>query len=351
MAILFELMSITLVLVTKPFSLCNQACLFGLRTAFIVTQTFIELVKAAVRFQANIVWSIMIWAFAFVCLPLRVLSAVHRERQMQQNLYEMQYELENLIWDREKLEEHLQTAIQESRMMEMMLAELEDEQDRSVVKFNELQSELQNLKEENFRLKEIQGNFRDQDIGIKKMMQVAESCGVSCGIPSLKSSYHGSGITLQDLVIQKDGWNSGNQHKNELACIVRTGLKATAVVQPKALEEATCRNLIMKNILDQRRRAALSRSFFSAGLSLVVGGIIWEAKDPCMPLVMALFAVVGMSMLSVVQFFSTIENRPASDAVALLSFNWFILGTLAYPTLPKFARVFAALTLSLVTGK
>ncbi|CAN1143303.1 hypothetical protein LINPERPRIM_LOCUS26446 [Linum perenne] len=79
-------------------------------------------------------------------------------------------------------------------------------------------------------------------------------------------------------------------------------------------------------------------------LSLTVGMIIYEAKDAnCMPLVVALYTVVGMSMKNVVKFFSTIDNKPASDAVALLSFNCFILGTLTYPTLPKVVRILGSL--------
>ncbi|KAE8727444.1 Detected protein of unknown function [Hibiscus syriacus] len=72
------------------------------------------------------------------------------------------------------------------------------------------------------------------------------------------------------------------------------------------------------------------------------------AEDPCMPLVVALFTVVGMSLKSVVQFFFTIKNKPASDAVALLSSNWFVVGTLSYPALPKVTRLLATLTLSLL---
>ncbi|OIW10743.1 hypothetical protein TanjilG_27689 [Lupinus angustifolius] len=68
---------------------------------------------------------------------------------------------------------------------------------------------------------------------------------------------------------------------------------------------------------------------------------VGKAEDPCMPLVVALFAVVGMSLKSVVQFFSTIKNKPVSDAVALLSFNWFIPGTLTYPSLPRVAHMLA----------
>lgn len=91
----------------------------------------------------------------------------------------------------------------------------------------------------------------------------------------------------------------------------------------------------------QRRETALSRSLFSAVLSLVVGTTVWTADDPCVPLVVALFTVVAISLRSVFQFFSTINNHPAIEAVALLSFNWFILGTLSYPTLPKVAHMFS----------
>ncbi|KAJ1694285.1 hypothetical protein LUZ63_010983 [Rhynchospora breviuscula] len=84
-----------------------------------------------------------------------------------------------------------------------------------------------------------------------------------------------------------------------------------------------------------RRVEALYRSLFSSVLSLVVGMVVWEARNPCSPLVVALFTVVGMSLHSVVLFFSTIKNKPASDAIALLCLNCFILGTLSSPTLPR----------------
>lgn len=69
--------------------------------------------------------------------------------------------------------------------------------------------------------------------------------------------------------------------------------------------------------------------------------IIWEAEEPHLCLVVALMFVVSISLKSVVEFFTTIKNKPALDAVALLSFNWFVLGILAYPTLPNIARLLA----------
>ncbi|KAK1307129.1 hypothetical protein QJS10_CPA10g01266 [Acorus calamus] len=93
--------------------------------------------------------------------------------------------------------------------------------------------------------------------------------------------------------------------------------------------------------LVEHRVVALRQSLFSARLSLLVGMIVWEAENSCMPLIMALFIVVGMSLNGVIRFFSLIKNKSASDAVSLLSFNWFILGTLTYPTLPTVAHLLA----------
>ncbi|KAG8382032.1 hypothetical protein BUALT_Bualt05G0034400 [Buddleja alternifolia] len=81
------------------------------------------------------------------------------------------------------------------------------------------------------------------------------------------------------------------------------------------------------NILTLRKEIARSRSLFSAILSLVVGMVVWKAENRCMPLVVALFTVVTVSLGSVIELFSNIDQKPASDAVALLSLNWFVLGT------------------------
>lgn len=94
-------------------------------------------------------------------------------------------------------------------------------------------------------------------------------------------------------------------------------------------------------VLGLERSIAVSRSVFSAMLALVVGVVMYGAKEKemCTPLIGALFTVVGISLRSVVQFFSTVKNKPALDAVALMSLNWFIVGTLTYPTLPRVARI------------
>ena len=68
------------IVVIMPFSLCKLACMFCMKTIFIVIQTWMELVKAAVCFHVNMFWKAVIWTVALISLPVRVLTALQRER-------------------------------------------------------------------------------------------------------------------------------------------------------------------------------------------------------------------------------------------------------------------------------
>ncbi|XP_074321731.1 uncharacterized protein LOC141658858 [Silene latifolia] len=274
--------------------------LLTVRSLWLVILTCIQLFLEVINFHARMYWRIISWIVTIMTLPFRALGALHRENKMERLLQEMLSELESLSWRNEKLEARLEMAVKERHLVESMLAEIEEEHDVTIGKIERLEKELEYLKDENSRLKEshtkglwdssaIMSNARDPVI-------------------------HKSSLALQERI-----WSRN----------------PTGLVDPLVFSSSTDTDLA----LHQRREVAFFQSVFSALLSLLVGAIIWEAKDPCMPLVMALFSVVGLSLRSVVQFFSTIKNRPASDAVALLSFNWFILGTLTAPTLPRVARV------------
>ncbi|KAM6551069.1 hypothetical protein CsatB_000877 [Cannabis sativa] len=286
-------------LVSRPFTL--------LKFAFILFFTWTELVKAAIFFHCNLFWKL-------ITLPLRLLIAIWRERQLEMRLHDLQCELENLVWDKKQLELHLQTAIREHKMMEILLDDLEHEHDKAISTVQLLQDELQELKNENLRLLEVQGkgywNFTGKDNDNKY------------GTPSSDET----GIILQDSSMM-------------IHPVPNTQYELLKLLKPES-----------NDVFDHRRGAAITQSLFSAVLSLLVGMIIWKAEDPCMPLVVALFTVVGMSLKTVVQFFSTIKNKPASDSVALLSLNWFILGTLTYPTLPIVARMLSPVALRIVNG-
>ncbi|XP_057763341.1 uncharacterized protein LOC130983171 [Arachis stenosperma] len=301
MGLVSEIVANILVLVTWPFSLFQLACLFGTRITLLVIYTWTEFIRNIIVFNINIALGIISWTFGLVLLPARILNIFHRERQLERKLQQMQIDLANLLLEYKELEEHLQIAVKERRIMELLVSELEEEHDMAVAKIEKLERKLLDQINENRRLKEVKGKayWSSKDAG----------------------DYDDDGrhiFPLQDLVITKDIW----EHDNKIS-----SSNLLKLLKPGATPQ----------VPDYRRDVAISQSVFSAILSVVVGVTAWQAEDPCMPLVVALFAVVGMSLKSVVQFFATIENKPASDAVALLSFNWFILGTLTYPTLPRIA--------------
>ncbi|XP_062095710.1 uncharacterized protein LOC133801504 isoform X1 [Humulus lupulus] len=262
-----------------------------LKFAFVLFLTWTELVKVAMFLHFNLVWKLL-------TLPLRLLTAIWRERQLEMRLHDVQCELENLVCDRKQLELHLRTAIREHKMMELLLEDLEHEHDSAISMVQLLQDELQELKNENLRMLEVQG---------------------------------------------KGYWNFTSKDDGN-----RYGIQVQAQTETELLKHLKPES--NNGVVDHRRGAAITQSLSSAVLSLLVGMIIWNAEDPCMPLVVALFTVVGMSLKTVVQFFSTIKNKPASDSVALLSLNWFILGTLTYPTLPVLARMLSPVALRIVNG-
>ncbi|KAK2987685.1 hypothetical protein RJ640_015027 [Escallonia rubra] len=329
-----KLMDTLLILATKPFSLVKLSFIFGVRSICIVVHTWIELLRAAIWFHVNVFWRIMVWTVALISLPARILTAIQREKLLEMHLHEMQTELETLLWDRKELQDRLQSANKENRIMEVMLAELEEEHDQAILKIDLLEGEVQDLKDENCCLKEVQSKALwsaggQVDTGDGRSTKDADKFG----IPSWISCYSQGKINLEDLLTRKDALGHESKEPTEMHESLIGGSKASG----RIMSTSFCVN----RTLEERREVAVSRSLFSAILSLLVGIIIWEAEDPCMPLVAALFTVVGMSLMSAVQFFASINNRLAIDAVALLSFNWFILGTLTYPTLPRAAHMFA----------
>ncbi|KAJ0779701.1 hypothetical protein HanPI659440_Chr06g0229421 [Helianthus annuus] len=308
-----------LVMLIKPFSLIKLSCMAGVRGTAIAINAWVEIVCAFIYFNVSMFWRSVLWIVSLITLPVRALAALHREKQLRAQLYELRDRLDSLMWDRKELEEHIRVAIKEHEMMEMLLGELEDEHEEAMHKIKILETKLQDLKDENHCLKEVHGKSKWDTIKHNKE-------GI---LPWISDRYRVTdNLTLKDAF---DDENKGNLEAYDSMKNDGGSLKHQLING----------SVYLDSIFGQRREVAVSQSLFSAMLSLLVGMVIWEAQDPCMPLVTALFMVVGMSLKSVVQLFSTIKNKPASDAVALLSLNWFILGTLTYPTLPNVARLTA----------
>ncbi|CAK8540198.1 unnamed protein product [Lathyrus sativus] len=345
MELISELLASVIFLMTRVFAIIKLVCFFPIRTGLIVINTWTELFRNAIIFNVNIVLRFISWVFGLFFLPARVVSSIERERQLERKLRRMQTEMESLEWNQKKLQERFQLAVKECKMMEMLLAELEEEHDLTIAKIENLEGKLRDQINENRRLKENQGkgywNLKNQNIDNDRKVDA------SLPPPTLpeKSSYSESEVSLQDLLSRKDIWKDESKARTELMKLLKTGQKSAPSKPEPVSKDAVVE---VCEVLDHHREVAISRSIFSAILSLIVGVTVWEADDPCMPLVIALFAVVGMSLKSVLQFFFSIRNKPASDAVALLSFNWFILGTLTYPTLPRVAPMLAPLVLRFV---
>ncbi|XP_010481608.1 PREDICTED: uncharacterized protein LOC104760385 [Camelina sativa] len=311
------LVSSSVYLMTRPIFLCIHACVFCIRTALVTTFVSTDMVTSAIWFNLSMLWRAVwgtIWgSILLVTFPIRFFASIPRERLLEQSLYELRYELESLELNRKEIEETLREAIKEYRIMERDLDELEDEHDEAISKIENLEAELQELKKENFQLKE--GTGKDYWSKKGKVKPKEESSEIR-NIPKPKNIPY-------DL--------KGKAEFTSVKSPLYPFAKSTI---PKE-EELTPR------VLGLERNIAVSRSIFSAMLALVVGIVMYEAKEQelCTPLIGALFTVVGISLRSVVQFFSTVKDKPALDAVALMSLNWFIVGTLTYPTLPRVARV------------
>ncbi|CAN6858499.1 unnamed protein product [Brassica oleracea] len=318
------LISSPVYLMTRPLVFCISACVFCLRTALVTTFVSTDIVSSAIWFNLSMIWRAVwgtVWGSVLLfTFPIRFLFSIPRERLLEQSLYHLRYELESLELNRKEIEENLRAAIKEYRLMEQELDELEDEHDGAITRIKKLEAELQELKEENIKLKEACGN---EYLSMKGKVKAEEEPSEVSSIPKPKNIPYESKEEAEFTSVESPLYPFA---------------KATI---PKD-EELTPR------VLGLERNVAVSRSVFSAMLALVVGVVMYGAKEQelCTPLIGALFTVVGISLRSVVQFFSTVKNKPALDAVALMSLNWFIVGTLTYPTLPRVARVVVPRVLS-----
>ncbi|KAJ0252654.1 hypothetical protein HA466_0118270 [Hirschfeldia incana] len=311
------LISSPVYLMTRPLVFCISACVFCIRTALVTTFVSTDIMSSAIWFNLSMLWRAVwgtVWGSVLLFTsPVRFLFSIPRERLLEQNLYELRYELESLELNRKEIEENLRAAIKEYRLMEQELDELEDEHDSAISRIEKLEAELQELKKENIKLKEACGK---EYLSMKGKVKAEEDPSEILSIPKTKNIPYRSKEEAEFTSVESPLYPFA---------------KATIPTE----EELTPR------VIGLERNIAVSRSVFSAMLALVVGIVMYGAKEKelCTPLIGALFTVVGISLRSVFQFFSTVKNKPALDAVALMSLNWFIVGTLTYPTLPRVARV------------
>ncbi|OAY73528.1 hypothetical protein ACMD2_02494 [Ananas comosus] len=320
-----------------PLSSLQIFFLLGVRAACRAALAWWQLLKLVVSFHAGLFLQFMLWALAFLTFPVRLLTCLQRERKAERLLHEMQIQMDALVWESKELQDRLEIAYKDRNVMEAICEEIEEDYEKALARIDLLENEMQDLKEENRRLAEGRGkSLWDDKAHDSKDKNVLDALPPRINYdqdPSSWSAPNKSGI------IVGDPWDASGKDKSPMH-----GPSEAAAHQFSSAPPAVSRNLTVDEMFLQRGRViALYRSVFSAILSVIVGMIVWEAESPCPQLIAALFFVVGMSLCSVVQFFLTIKNKPASDAVALLCINWFILGTLTAPTLPSIAALLVPL--------
>ncbi|KAG8053863.1 hypothetical protein GUJ93_ZPchr0001g32129 [Zizania palustris] len=253
-----------------------------------------QLAVAAVQFPALFCCDAMLWTVTFLTFPLRLLAAVDGERK----LGEMQRQMERLVWENRELDDKLNAALRENRVMEEILDEMEEEHDDAFARITLLEKQLKVLKLENMRLNEHEGK--------------------STWDKRSPAAVHGGGYNLPGS--KANTWKAKDEIEEE-----------GGGVAPEVTAESLTR---------REKTLARRRSLFSLGMSLAVGAVAWTADAPCLPLLAGLFAMVTMSMCSVARFLcAALRSRPASDAIALLSLNCFLLGVLTSPMLPAAVRL------------
>uniref|UniRef100_A0A0D3EYZ6 GTD-binding domain-containing protein n=1 Tax=Oryza barthii TaxID=65489 RepID=A0A0D3EYZ6_9ORYZ len=289
-----------------------------------------HLAVAAVKLPALLCCDAMLSTVAFLTFPLRLLAAVDRERKAKLALLdrlvgEMQRQMERLVWENRELEEKLGMALKESRAMEEILDEMEEEHDDAFARITLLETQLKALKLENMRLIEHRGKSMWDKKPPATAVHGGESLPASTSRPSNTRKRKDREDEAEEAAAAQEeegGGGVATEEDSEMSVQMRRG-----------------------------KAVARRRSLVSVGMAAAVGAVVWAADAPCLPLLAGLLATVGVSMCSVARFFLLREEaaaalrggsgRPASsysDAVVLLSLNWFLLGVLTSPMLPGAAH-------------
>lgn len=256
-------------------------------------------------------------------LPIRIYNAMRHEDTIEAQMQEIQkLHIKSEKRNRE-LECDLEQVIADCKQFKELLESAETGKKAILKKYHLLQLRVLELEEENDSLR-------------------AQKERISKGVHEGKQTFLQQKDMGCNSLLEKH--NDDKDHVRPLAIQMRN-ITGKMPLQLNFKQGSAVYNVekhfVSERVRHESRGAALSSSMFSVFLSMLVGMIVWQAQDPCIPLVIAVFMVVCMSLRTVVQFLLSIDNGPGFDAVALLSFNWFILGALAYPALPSIAQIVA----------
>lgn len=82
----FELVKASMDLIAKTFTLVSLFVLAGVRSVSLVTATWWNLVRGIVNFHVELCWRGLVWIVAFVSLPVKIVTALQRERTVRNRI-------------------------------------------------------------------------------------------------------------------------------------------------------------------------------------------------------------------------------------------------------------------------
>lgn len=198
-----------------------------------------------------------------------------------------------------------------------------------------LKTRVNELEHENQHLIECHKELRQQLA--KAALMAVSTAAAKMGATSMHLGGLGSDPNISQV---KELTNKGLQDIHIQRKAIEPGIEMDPCEPPKCVQPNDGSEKHTNSLAAELEwSVAFASSSFSAMLSTLVAVIAWEAQDPCTPLVFALFIVVVMSLANVVQIFSKIHTQQSFHAVSLLSFNCFLLGTLAYPASPYLGQL------------
>jgi len=267
---------------------------------------------------------------------LEVVTAYRRERELVVRLDSVRRDNEDLKLRNDELQRKLDAFTRDRRRILETLDLLTDEKKKAMETVRFLKNKVQDLEFINQQLADSEEAQRRGLANTVATLTAATKLHAERKSLEQDSLEHNKLVEAKDIasktlhdVLIRDSYLESDDMQS-----LMNGLHRSRPLDLKDLEPPL--------IVDADQGVAFISSVFSALLSTLVAMIAWEAKDPCTPLVVALFTVVGMSLANVVRFFNKIQSHQGLLAVALLSLNWFMLGTLAHPALPYLGHMWTS---------
>lgn len=136
---LLDLIGNIIFLVTEPLPVIRLLWKLCVRIVCFLTLPWFGHLKFIFVLYLDICWNLILWAVSVISIPIRLLTALQREKVLEERLYELQTQLEGLIWVNKDLEWRVEVALKTQKKTETLFVEAEEEQDGAIKKLQLLE--------------------------------------------------------------------------------------------------------------------------------------------------------------------------------------------------------------------